>query len=459
MSIETMTKLATVTVGAGGSSTIDFTNIPQTYTDLKLVLSARSTQTDFEVTDVNVSFNGVTTNQSERNLRAYPTTNVTSQNRTDIILGNMPSSINTASTFANSELYIANYASANNKSMGVDGVSPSNTNSSLYWWINMGANLWSNTAAITSITLRANNGNWNFAQHTTATLYGIRNMRRAAGNSIKATGGNITFDGTYVYHSFNTSGIFTPTSSLTGSVLVVAGGGGGASPWNDAGGGGGAGGLLLHNLQTLSLGNTYTVTVGSGGAVNTQGNNSQFSSLTASVGGGRGGRLGTNSAAGGNGGSGGGTGPSSSATPGQATSGQGNNGGLGSGGSSGGGGGGGAGAVGGNATTIFNSSGGAGGAGTNAYASWYPISNNGFGGYIAGGGGGGAYTGYNVGITTGAGGLGGGGAGGGNGVNRDQPAIAGAVNTGGGGGGTGYFGSSLAGAAGGSGVVIIRYKA
>ena len=170
----TYSKIATYTVGSGGVNSINFINIPQTYTDLVLKLSARSTQTDFEVTDVNVSFNGVTTNQSERNLRAYPTTSITSQTRTDIILGNMPSAINTTSTFANSEMYIPNYTSSNNKSSSVDGVSESNTNSGFYWWVNMGANLWSNSSAITSITLRANNGDWNFAQHTTAHLYGIK---------------------------------------------------------------------------------------------------------------------------------------------------------------------------------------------------------------------------------------------------------------------------------------------
>ena len=194
MSLETMTKLATVTVGVGNSSSIEFTNIPQNYTDLQLVLSARSTQSDFEVTDVNVLFNGVTTNQTERNLRTSPTTGVISQNRTDIILGNMPSANNTANTFSNSSLYISNYASSTYKSMAVDGVSPSTTNSGYYWFVNMGANLWSNPAPITSIILKANNGSFAFVQHSTATLYGIKNAAQTAGNSIKATGGNIVLN-------------------------------------------------------------------------------------------------------------------------------------------------------------------------------------------------------------------------------------------------------------------------
>jgi hypothetical protein len=35
----TMTALSTVTVGAGGAATIDFTSIPQTYTDLIVKIS------------------------------------------------------------------------------------------------------------------------------------------------------------------------------------------------------------------------------------------------------------------------------------------------------------------------------------------------------------------------------------------------------------------------------------
>ena len=38
----TFKKIQTVTVGSGGAASIDFTSIPQTYTDLKIVLSART---------------------------------------------------------------------------------------------------------------------------------------------------------------------------------------------------------------------------------------------------------------------------------------------------------------------------------------------------------------------------------------------------------------------------------
>jgi hypothetical protein len=215
--------------------------------------------------------------------------------------------------------------------------------------------------------------------------------------------------------------------------LVVAGGGGGGNS-GGFGSGGGAGGYRCsvsgessganssaEPALSVNSGTTYTVTVGSGGAVNTAGNNSVFGSIT-SIGGGRGQVL-TN--VGGSGGSGGG-GSDTGQAGGAGTANQGSAGGAGSPGPRSGGGGG-AGAVGGNA------GGGVGGNGGNGLSS----SITGSAVTRAGGGGG-----------NGGGGGGLGGSGGGGSVNNS-----GTVNTGSGGGGA----DSGAGGSGGSGVVIIRY--
>ena len=99
--------------------------------------------------------------------------------------------------------------------------------------------------------------------------------------------------------------------------LVVAGGGGSAY---HVGGGGGAGGLRTSYTNTSSLaGHTesslslatatnYTVTVGGGGAVNTNGVNSIFSNITSIGGGHSGGNNGSSNITGNDGGSGGGSG-------------------------------------------------------------------------------------------------------------------------------------------------------
>ena len=257
----------------------------------------------------------------------------------------------------------------------------------------------------------------------------------------KFGGGIVTTSGSNVIHTFNTSGTLTPLSSLTASYLVVAGGGGGGtSDGNWITGGGGAGGLLTGSGLTIDSNSIYTVTVGAGGAAETNGSNSLFSMVTTTaVGGGRAFR-GTPA---GSGGSGGGSSNSTTTeTFGTGTVGQGNNGGTL--GSATAGGGGGAGAVGGNGSIT---AGGNGGNGTTVSAALG-------GGTYAGGGGGGGASSIRV---AGTGGSGGGGAGA---LGNNVTATAGTANTGGGGGGNGQLtgvGTGGTGGAGGSGVVIISY--
>ncbi|AYP28163.1 hypothetical protein vBLenPICBM1__50 [Lentibacter phage vB_LenP_ICBM1] len=79
-----------------------------------------------------------------------------------------------------------------------------------------------------------------------------------------ATGGTVTTDGNYKYHTFTSSGTFTITNgdAQTVEYLVVGGGGGGG---DRHGGGGGAGGYLAGNIA-LAAPATWTVIVGGGGA-------------------------------------------------------------------------------------------------------------------------------------------------------------------------------------------------
>jgi hypothetical protein len=82
--------------------------------------------------------------------------------------GTQTNNSQTASTFASNDMYIPNYAGSNNKSVSVDGVQENNATAAASRLV---AILWSNTAAITSLTLSPDYGN--FAQYSTATLYGI----------------------------------------------------------------------------------------------------------------------------------------------------------------------------------------------------------------------------------------------------------------------------------------------
>jgi hypothetical protein len=204
-----------------------------------------------------------------------------------------------------------------------------------------------------------------------------------------ATGGTVTTSGSNTIHTFNSSGTFTVNYSGNVQALVVGGGGGGGG---NGGGGGGAGGLRYSSSLALTS-QSYSITVGSGGAANGgMGSNSVFSSLTALGGGGGANRDSGTADAGGSGGGGGGATTQAGRYGGSGTAGQGNNGGHGYdvsnpgfvGGNAAGGGGGGAGAAGSGGAAY------AGGKGGNGLA--YSIS--GVSKYYAGGGGGACVPGY-----------------------------------------------------------------
>ena len=61
----TFIKIASVEVGSGGAANIDFTSIPQTYTDLKLVYAIRTSYAGI-VEQLNFSFNASTSDFSGR---------------------------------------------------------------------------------------------------------------------------------------------------------------------------------------------------------------------------------------------------------------------------------------------------------------------------------------------------------------------------------------------------------
>jgi hypothetical protein len=442
----TLIPIQTYTLTSSASS-ITFSNIPQNYTDLKIVVSARNASSNpgYQRLSMLIQLNGSTSTFTSKFLSSSsPPSSFSFSNGT---IGWIPASDAAANTFSNTEINILNYTSSNNKSYYVDNAQTNNATTYNHFNISLVSGLWSTVSAITSVGFTFESGS-NIVSGSTFTLYGVS-------NGVKATGGTLTVAGGYAYHTFTSTGSFLPSQKITGAeILAIAGGGGGGG---DAGGGGGAGGVLYSYAQTLNAGNAYTALVGSGGAggngtSGVKGSSSQLSVISAE-GGGWGARgLGDSSTAanGGSGGGGSGRGQSSGVNPagGTATSGQGNNGGSGFGesttGNQSGGGGGGAGGVGANSSSAV---GGSGGVGTTNYTTWHSITGTGVLSsslyYIAGGGGGSVYSGG----TMGSGGTGGGGGAGNGGT-------AGTANTGGGGGAARV---SYSGGAGGSGLIIVRY--
>jgi hypothetical protein len=448
--------LEKITVGSGGSSSVTFSSIPQTgYTDLVVKVSARgSTNNTYD--NLQLKFNGVSLSYTDRHLvgpgNGIAVSSGTNAYTTSGYVGTIPALNATATTFGNTEIYIPNYTSANFKAFSSDSADERNVTTGV--WSALIANLWSNTAAITTIQLLASGGD--FVEYSTFSLYGVAKLGTSPAIAPYATGGDtIMTDGTYWYHAFRASGTFIPARALSCDYLVIAGGGGGAgSNVLNGFGGPGAGGLRstvtttggggsLESKISLIANNNYTVTIGAGGAaggsLGTSGNNSSLAgtglTTITSLGGGR--RVTT-------GGSGGGGGYDAD-TYGLGTAGQGFRGGNGyivGGGDTLGGGGGGAGAVGANATSTVA---GSGGAGVEITAFATPTL-TGVSGFYAGGGGASAEA---SGRTGGTGGSGGGG----NGAVHSANATSATANTGSGGGAAG----SGTGGNGGSGLVIVRY--
>ncbi len=167
----TFTLISSVTVGSGGSANMSFTSIPNTYTDLCVKFSGRSS-TGFNAADIYLTLNGSSTSYTGKYLMkdSSDATPVSSTSATTkFLVGFVPATQATASAFGSAEIYIPSYTSSNNKSISVESVTENNAN---IQWIYMGSGLWSNSAEINEVTLTDASGT--FAQHSTAYLYGIK---------------------------------------------------------------------------------------------------------------------------------------------------------------------------------------------------------------------------------------------------------------------------------------------
>jgi hypothetical protein len=456
MATNTYVALQKTTLTSAASS-VTLSSIPQGYTDLIIVCNVTAVSS---TTGTSIQFNADTgSNYSQTWMRGSGSAASSGRDISQTIIN--LNYYGDASTTAGAQTIVTsvmNYSNTTtNKTLISRGGNAESSTSAI-------VGLWRNTSAITRIDLKATATN--FASGSTFTLYGIL----ANSTTAKATGGTITSDASYWYHTFTASGTFAPSVALSADVLVIAGGasGGGFSK----GGGGGAGGVCNQTSRSISPA-SYSVTVGGGGAgassttVGTSGNNSIFDTITALGGGGGGADSGTaairNGASGGSGGGGSRTtgivgtgGAATQGTSGGAT-GFGNAGGDGAEGigasqTYAGGGGGGSGAAG---AIPTNAAGGAGGAGKNTWSSWTSTTGTGVSGYFAAGGGGQPYA-VSGSASGGTGGLGGGGTGGGWTGSAYTNGTAGTTNTGSGGGGGSINGSTVS-SAGGSGIVIVRY--
>lgn len=165
--------IASQTVGAGGVSSITFSSIPQTYSDLKLIVSARGSYI-YAQANAYLTFNGSSaTNYKEHlfygNGSSVGTVNATTNgyfNWTVMMSGGGA----TANTFGNSEVNIYNYTDSKYKHLSADNMTENNGTEG---WQGVSASQWAVGNPITSITLTADNGS--ITQYSSFYLYGIKN--------------------------------------------------------------------------------------------------------------------------------------------------------------------------------------------------------------------------------------------------------------------------------------------
>lgn len=162
---------------ASSVSSVAFTAIPQTYTDLVFYGSVRCSTSSVYGTGF-FQFNGVTSGYSDRRMTAYATDNVKSNTDSSFPAalsgGSLNSAPNTASIFSPFFIYIPNYAGTTQVKISGGEASFQDPSTSPYFYLQTIANTCGSTGAITSVTFMDPFGAYgNTLQYSTFSLYGI----------------------------------------------------------------------------------------------------------------------------------------------------------------------------------------------------------------------------------------------------------------------------------------------
>ena len=172
----TYTLIASNTLSSAAAS-VTFSSIPNTYTDLVLKISARTDAATIWGGNIQLELNG-----SSGSTSLYSNTELTGSGSAATSArnsgsgqwygdgGRIDTAGNTANTFTSDEWYISNYTASQNKTASRSNASEQNATAA---YINVSANLWRSTSAITSIFINSYAGN--FVSGSTFYLYGIKN--------------------------------------------------------------------------------------------------------------------------------------------------------------------------------------------------------------------------------------------------------------------------------------------
>lgn len=165
-----MKLIETKTIGSPAVS-ISFTDIPQTFTDLYAVVSARF-DPSFAAISSGVFINAIASDTTSLRVQGDGSSAARGLSAASVFyFGEIPAGTSTSNTFNSAGIYFANYTGSQQKSILADSVSEANATSATQ---GIFAGISTKTAAITTLTFTDfGGGTFNLASGSTVSLYGI----------------------------------------------------------------------------------------------------------------------------------------------------------------------------------------------------------------------------------------------------------------------------------------------
>jgi len=163
--------LGSVTVGSGGQSSITFSAIPNTYTDLEIRTLGRTVYAANSNSNVSIFYNGDTTATNYYSHYLYGTGSAAgaAANNSALYSFQTPDDSVTTNVFGAAISVVKDYANPNKNTTlrslsGYDG-----NGSGIIAFTSTG---WTNTTPVNSLTITAQDGSWKAG--TTISLYGVK---------------------------------------------------------------------------------------------------------------------------------------------------------------------------------------------------------------------------------------------------------------------------------------------
>jgi hypothetical protein len=152
----------------GNQTSITFSSIPSTYTDLQIVAAVRTDRSGQADDDVLIKPNNSATDGTGILLLGDGST--AASYTSNVVYMIAKGATATSNTFSNCSVYVPNYAGSNFKSFSADLTGENNTTGTNMQLV---AQLWSDTSAITSLVFAPRYGT-NFVSGSSFYLYGIK---------------------------------------------------------------------------------------------------------------------------------------------------------------------------------------------------------------------------------------------------------------------------------------------